>query len=49
LENQQNQIKQAFQYISLLEQLIEDNVSNKNLAKKLQEDEKKLSRLYSIL
>jgi hypothetical protein len=29
--------------------LIADNVNNKNLTKQLQEDEKKLGRLYSIL
>ena len=49
LQQQQNEIKQIFQYISQLEQLIEDWVTNKNLVKKLQEDEKKLTRLYSIL
>ncbi|MBR7036339.1 hypothetical protein IKI14_00270 [bacterium] len=49
LQQQQNEIKQIFQAISLIEQLVEDNVNNKNLTKKLQEDEKKLGRLYSIL
>ena len=49
LQKQQNDIKQIFQNITQIEQLIEDNVSNKNLVKQLQEDEKKLSRLYSIL
>lgn len=49
LQQQQNEIKQIFQIISLIEQLIKDNVENKNLSKKLQEDEKKLGRLYSIL
>lgn len=49
LQQQQNDIKQIFQYIWLLEQLIQDNVSNQNLTKQLQEDEKKLTRLYSIL
>lgn len=49
LQQQQNEIKQVFQIISQIEQLIEDSVSNKNLIKQLQEDEKKLSRLYSIL
>lgn len=49
LDQQQDLIKQCFQYVLQLEQLIEDNVNNLNLSKKLQEDEKKLSRLYSIL
>ena len=49
LQKQQNDIKQIFQTILQIEQLVEDSVSNKNLAKQLQEDEKKLSRLYSIL
>jgi len=49
LKKQQDLIKQCFQYLTLLEQLIEDSVNNKNLTNKLQEDEKKLSRLYSIL
>jgi hypothetical protein len=49
LQRQQNDIKQAFQFISQIEQLIEDNVSNKNLSNQLQEKEKKLTRLYSIL
>ena len=49
LQRQQNDIKQAFQFISQIEQLIEDNVSNKNLSNQLQEEEKKLTRLYSIL
>ena len=49
LQSQQSEIKQVFQTILQIEQLVEDNVSNKNLAKQLQEDEKKLSRLYSIL
>ena len=49
LQQQQRDIKQIFQDISQLEQLVEDSVSNQNLMKKLQEDEKKLSRLYSIL
>ena len=49
LQQQQRDIKQIFQDISQIEQLVEDSVSNQNLMKKLQEDEKKLSRLYSIL
>lgn len=49
LQQQQHDIKQIFQDISQIEQLVEDSVSNQNLMKKLQEDEKKLSRLYSIL
>ena len=49
LQQQQRDIKQIFQNISQIEQLVEDSVSNQNLMKKLQEDEKKLSRLYSIL
>ena len=49
LQEQQNEIKQIFQIISLIEQLVEDSVNNKNLTKQLQEDEKKLGRLYSIL
>ena len=49
LQQQQRDIKQIFQDILQLEQLVEDSVSNQNLMKKLQEDEKKLSRLYSIL
>ncbi len=49
LQEQQNEIKQIFQTISQIEQLVEDSVNNKNLAKQLQEDEKKLGRLYSIL
>ncbi len=49
LQQQQSEIKQIFQTISVIEQLIKDNVENKNLSKKLQEDEKKLGRLYSIL
>ena len=49
LQEQQNIIKQVFQTISQIEQLVEDSVNNKNLTKQLQEDEKKLSRLYSIL
>ena len=49
LQQQQNEIKQIFQTISQIEQLVEDSVNNKNLTKQLQEDEKKLSRLYSIL
>ena len=49
LQEQQNEIKQIFQTISQIEQLVEDSVNNKNLSKQLQEDEKKLSRLYSIL
>ena len=48
LQQQQGDIKQIFQDISQIEQLVEDSVSNQNLMKKLQEDEKKLSRLYSI-
>lgn len=49
LQQQQNEVKQIFQTISQIEQLVEDSVNNKNLTKQLQEDEKKLSRLYSIL
>ncbi len=49
LQEQQNEIKQIFQIISQIEQLVEDSVNNKNLTKQLQEDEKKLGRLYSIL
>ena len=49
LQQQQNEIKQIFQTISQIEQLVEDSVNNKNLTKQLQEDEKKLGRLYSIL
>ena len=49
LQQQQNDIKEISQYILQLEQLIQDNVSNQNLSKQLQEDEKKLTRLYSIL
>ena len=49
LQKQQNEIKQVSQFILQIEQLVEDNVNNKNLASQLQEDEKKLSRLYSIL
>lgn len=49
LQQQQSGIKQIFQIISQIEQLVEDSVNNKNLTKQLQEDEKKLSRLYSIL
>ena len=49
LQQQQRDIKQIFQDISQIEQLVEDSVSNQNLMKKLQEDEKKLARLYSIL
>lgn len=49
LQQQQNEIKQIFQIILQIEQLVEDSVNNKNLTKQLQEDEKKLSRLYSIL
>ena len=49
LQNQQKQLKQVVQYVSQIEQLIEDNINNQNLTKQLQEDEKKLSRLYSIL
>lgn len=48
LQQQQRDIKQIFQNISQIEQLVEDSVSNQNLMKKLQEDEKKLTRLYSI-
>ena len=49
LQQQQRDIKQIFQNISQIEQLVEDSVSNQNFMKKLQEDEKKLTRLYSIL
>ena len=49
LQQQQNEIKQISQTISQIEQLVEDGVNNKNLTKQLQEDEKKLGRLYSIL
>ena len=49
LQQQQNEIKQILQTISNIEQLVEDSVNNKNLTKQLQEDEKKLGRLYSIL
>ena len=49
LQNHQKQIKQVMQYISLIEVLIDDNAINQNLTKQLQEDEKKLTRLYSIL
>ena len=49
LQEQQNEIKQIFQTISQIGQLVEDSVNNKNLTKQLQEDEKKLGRLYSIL
>ena len=49
LHQQQNEIKQIFQTIAQIEQLVEDSVNNRNLTKKLQEDEKKLGRLYSIL
>ncbi len=49
LQQQQTEIKQIFQTISQIEQLVEDSAYNKNLAKQLQEDEKKLGRLYSIL
>ena len=49
LQQQQRDIKQIFQNILQIEQLVEDSVSNQNLMKKLQEDEKKLTRLYSIL
>ena len=49
LQEQQNEIKQIFQTISQIEQLVEDSVNSKNLTKQLQEDEKKLGRLYSIL
>ena len=49
LQQQQLEIKQIFQNFSQLEQLVEDSVNSQNLAKKLQEDEKKLNRLYSIL
>ena len=49
LQQQQRDIKQIFQDVSQIEQLVEDSVSNQNLMKKLHEDEKKLSRLYSIL
>jgi len=49
LQQQQNEIKQISQIISQIEQLVEDSVNNKNLTKQLQEDEKKLTRLYSIL
>ena len=49
LQQQQTEIKQIFQTISQIEQLVEDSVNNKNLTKQLQEDEKKLGRLYSIL
>ena len=49
LQEQQNEIKQIFQIISQIEQLVEDSVNNKNLTKQLQEDERKLGRLYSIL
>ena len=49
LQQQQNWIKQIFQTISQVEQLVIDSINNKNLTKQLQEDEKKLSRLYSIL
>ena len=49
LQQQQTEIKQIFQTISQIEQLVQDSVNNKNLAKQLQEDEKKLGRLYSIL
>jgi hypothetical protein len=46
---QQDNIKEIYQYIVSLEQLVEDNVNNKNLYNKLSDDEKKLTRLYSIL
>ena len=49
LQQQQTEIKQILQTISQIEQLVEDSVNNKNLTKQLQEDEKKLTRLYSIL
>ena len=49
LQQQQNEIKQIFQTVSQIEQLVEDSINNKNLAKQLQEEEKKLGRLYSIL
>ena len=49
LQKQQSDIKQIFQGISQIEQLVEDSVTNQNLMRKLQDDEKKLSRLYSIL
>ena len=49
LQQQQTEIKQIFQTISQIGQLVQDSVNNKNLAKQLQEDEKKLGRLYSIL
>ena len=49
LQQQQTEIKQIFQTISQIEQLVEDSVNSKNLTKQLQEDEKKLGRLYSIL
>ncbi len=49
LRLQQDNIKEIYQYIVSLEQLVEDNVNNKNLYNKLSDDEKKLTRLYSIL
>ena len=49
LLQQQNEIKQTLQIISQIEQLVDDSVKNENMAKQLKEDEKKLSRLYSIL
>ena len=49
LTQQQSEIKQCSQYVMQIEQLIDDNVNNKNMYNKLVEDEKKLGRLHSIL
>ena len=49
LQQEQQDIKHILQIFSQMEQLVEDSVSNQNLMNKLKEDEKKLSRLYSIL
>ncbi len=49
LQQQQSLIKQIHQTYSLLQQLVEDSVSNQNLSKQLEEEEKKLTRLYAIL
>ena len=49
IQQQQNGLKQIFQYISNLETLIQDNLNNANLSKKLTEEKEKLKDLIKLL
>ena len=49
IQQQQTEIKQIFQYISNIETLIQDNLDNANLVKKLTEEKKKLKNLVDLL